>query len=329
MTAPVPPPLPLGGAAISRRRFLQRGSAMALGAAAVMAGGVAAAAPLRRIAAQTGPTVELRQGWNSVVWWGASTDVDLALGSLPIRSAYGWDVPNGKWLAYAPNSPFRDIDTLEYPTPLWLYALESTQWQQPPLPSGLPDDQILPFGWSLVSWVGEQAAVWDVLGQDAQTPIREALRWNPIEQRFISYRPGFTAGELFAILHPGDVFWLQTIVSGVVWNPALGLESNPFSGVRLVNGQATFFYQGLHGNAMYCGGVYDRFDPTIAAATSWGCGTRLRVWRGQRFVDVVVQDTGLLPAYHVDLSEAGFQQLGDLAEGRIDVVIQVLPGPDS
>jgi rare lipoprotein A (peptidoglycan hydrolase) len=40
-----------------------------------------------------------------------------------------------------------------------------------------------------------------------------------------------------------------------------------------------------------------------------------------------VQDTGLLPTNHVDLSEAAYDQLGLQAEGRIPVLIEVLSTP--
>ncbi|MEE9277650.1 MAG: RlpA-like double-psi beta-barrel domain-containing protein [Dehalococcoidia bacterium] len=295
---------------------------MALAAAALAAG-----APPAPADAAAGPTVELLPGWNAAVWWGGSTDVDAALGGLPLTSAFTWDVENQSWLAYAPDSPHRDFATVEHAMPLWLNLQAATSWQQGPLPLGLPNDVTLPFGWSLLSFIGEQMPVWEVLGEDFQSPVREALRWNPFEQAFISYRPGFSAEELFAILHPGDVFWAQTIISDIGWNPAYGLASDPIRGRRLVRGEATFLYEGLHGNPMYCGGIYNRFDPTIAAATSWPCGTRLRVWRDDRFVDVVVQDVGVLPAYHLDLSEAAFEQIGTLVEGRLSVLIEELPSP--
>ena len=76
---------------------------------------------------------------------------------------------------------------------------------------------------------------------------------------------------------------------------------------------------------MFCGGVYDPRDPTIAASTTYDCGARLRVWRGARFVDVVVQDTGAFPVHDIDLSPAAFEKLGSLAEGRIPVRVEVLP----
>ena len=79
---------------------------------------------------------------------------------------------------------------------------------------------------------------------------------------------------------------------------------------------------------MYCTGkAYDPNDPAIAAAVTWPCGTRLRIWRDERSVDVIVQDTGLLGPNHVDLSEAAFRQLALLPEGRVEVLIEVLAGP--
>ena len=80
---------------------------------------------------------------------------------------------------------------------------------------------------------------------------------------------------------------------------------------------------------MYCPPhrAYDPQDVTIGAAVTWPCGTRLRIWRDQRHVDVIVQDTGLLGHNHVDLSEAAFQQLAILPEGRVNVLIEVLAGP--
>ena len=75
---------------------------------------------------------------------------------------------------------------------------------------------------------------------------------------------------------------------------------------------------------MYCGGIYNPNDPTVAASTTWPCGTRLRVSYGGNSIDVVVQDTGLLGGFHLDLSEAGFQALAPLAEGRISIHIEVL-----
>ena len=94
-----------------------------------------------------------------------------------------------------------------------------------------------------------------------------------------------------------------------------------------VDGQATFYDSSFTGQPLACGGVYDPSDATIAAATSWPCGTRLRVSRGSRFVDVVVCDTGLLPSFHVDLSAAAFQKIGDLPEGNLSVHITVLGPP--
>ncbi|KKM59988.1 hypothetical protein LCGC14_1546470 [marine sediment metagenome] len=69
-------------------------------------------------------------------------------------------------------------------------------------------------------------------------------------------------------------------------------------------------------------------DPSIAAVgiTAHGdpvvsLGSKLivcRIWLGP-CIRVVVQDTGLFPSNDLDLSEAAFQKLGLLAEGRIEI----------
>ena len=121
---------------------------------------------------------------------------------------------------------------------------------------------------------------------------------------------------------------MRTRVAGAVWNPASGVRAGEFS-QRVVRGEATYYHPSLAGGLMYCNGdLYDPSDPQIAAAVSWPCGTRLRIWRDERSVDVVIQDTGLLGPNHVDLSEAAFERLGLFAEGRIPVLIEVLAGPE-
>jgi rare lipoprotein A (peptidoglycan hydrolase) len=88
---------------------------------------------------------------------------------------------------------------------------------------------------------------------------------------------------------------------------------------------ATYYHPSLHGNRMAHGGTYDRFDPTIAASNTYPAFTRLRVTRlaTGRSIEVVMRDTGS-PRLTLDLSEAGFQQLASLSEGRISVRVEVL-----
>lgn len=76
---------------------------------------------------------------------------------------------------------------------------------------------------------------------------------------------------------------------------------------------------------MRCGGTYNRWDQSIAASNWYSCGTHLLVTRLSTgdSVEVVVRDTGS-SRLTVDLSEAGFQQIGSLSEGSINVAITVL-----
>jgi rare lipoprotein A (peptidoglycan hydrolase) len=111
------------------------------------------------------------------------------------------------------------------------------------------------------------------------------------------------------------------------WLPLAVLAGVGLSGVVQAQTQttATWYHPSLHGNVMRYGGVYDRHDPTIAASNAYPAGTPLRVTRvgTDRSISVTVRDTGA-PSLTLDLSEAGFMQLGTLAEGRIPVTVEVL-----
>ncbi len=87
----------------------------------------------------------------------------------------------------------------------------------------------------------------------------------------------------------------------------------------------TYYHPSLEGEPMACGGRYRAEDPTIAAATSWPCGTRLRVCRNANCVTVTVQDTGHLGPNWVDLSAAAFRQLAPLPESLITGTVEVVP----
>jgi uncharacterized protein YgiM (DUF1202 family) len=97
------------------------------------------------------------------------------------------------------------------------------------------------------------------------------------------------------------------------------------SGGGPVRATFSYYHPSLEGGTMACGGRYRSEDPTIAAATSWPCGTRLRVCRNANCVTVTVQDTGHLGPNWVDLSAAAFRQLAPLPEGLITGTVEVLP----
>lgn len=309
---------------ISRRALLHRGLSTSLGAAAL---GIGVPVAARRASAQIyvpgSQQPSLYAGWNAVPWLGPAVAAEEALRDLPLVVAYQRDNDEGTWRSYRPESSVNELREIGYTMPLWLQLHRGGDWQQQPEPPGLPDNVLLPGGWSFVSWTGDDVPVWTVFGETTASPIVQAVRWNAAEQRHYAYIPSVAALEEFAILHGGDAIWLNIDVPSQTWNPALGLGIDPVE-PGVFQGQATFFWSGLQGQTMYCGGSYDRHDPTIAATTSWPCGTRLRIWRGERSVDVVVQDRGALGPYHIDLSEAAFQRIADLAEGHIDVLIEPL-----
>jgi len=87
----------------------------------------------------------------------------------------------------------------------------------------------------------------------------------------------------------------------------------------------TYYHASLEGGPMACGGRYRAEDPTIAAATSWPCGTRLRVCRNGNCITVTVQDTGHLGSNWLDLSAAAFRQLAPLPDSLVTATAEVLP----
>ena len=306
------------------RRFSRRRLLRACAVSAVSA----ALGPQAPALARETDGIPLIAGWNSQTWCGPDRPIGEAVASLPLRIAYGWEIVEGRWLAYAPNTPINTIGTLRHGQPLLLNMNQDTSWSQPTYRGALPEALELPVGWSYVGWSGLHEPVWSAFGVEPYGSVAEARRWNSDLQEWISYSPGQPAEQLFAVLHPGDAVWLRMRVAGGRWNPANGIIEADRA-ARLVRGEITYYHPSLAGGPMYCTGkAYDPQDVTVGAAVTWPCGTRLRIWRDERFVDVIVQDTGLLGHNHVDLSEAAFQQLATIPEGRVSVLIEVLAGPE-
>lgn len=299
---------------LSRRQILRAGVA-----------GVAAAAIGMPYAldAREAVSIELVAGWNSVSWCGPDTPAAEALGSLPLRYAFSWDIASQTWLGYAPNTPVDTIGTLHHGQPLWMRLTADAEWSQPLFRGPFPPSIEIPVGWSYLGWAGLHQPVWVAFGESELGLVAEARRWQTESGAWVSYVPGRSAQQLFAVLHPADAVWVRTRLPGGRWNPIQGVLPSEL-GNEVVQGEATYYHPALAGGPMRCTGkAYNPSDTSIAASISWPCGTRLRVWRDERFADVIVQDTGNLAEYQVDLSEAAFLQLGLLAEGRIDVLIEV------
>lgn len=306
----------------SRRSLLRAGAVLAIGAGL----GAGLGAGTRGLARET-DLIPLTAGLNTRAWCGPDMPIAEATAGLPLRIAHGWDIAEQRWLSYAPSTPVDTIGVLRHGQPLLLMMNADANWSQPRFGGALPEAVELPVGWSLVGWSGLHEAVWTAFGEEPLGPVAEVRRWNTDYREWISYTPGQSAQQLFAVLHPGDAVWVRMRIGGARWNPASGVI-DPDRAARLVQGEITYYHPSLAGGVMFCP-PHDRYDPqdvTVGAAVTWPCGTRLRIWRDERFVDVVVQDTGLLGHNHVDLSEAAFQRLALLPEGRVSVLIEVLAG---
>ncbi len=303
------------------RRTLMRAAAVGAIAAAV--------GPQLPTLARETDEISLLARWNGHTWCGPDTPIHEAVGSLPLKIAHGWDIESQRWTSYAPNTPVNTIGVLRHGQPLLMLLNSDAIWRQPGFRGPLPEPTELPVGWSFVGWSGLHEPVWTALGTEPFGPVAEALRWNSEYRQWISYEPGESAQQLFAVLHPGDAVWLRMRVAGARWNPAAGIVPADLAS-RVVPGEITYYHPSLAGGPMFCPphNRYDPSDPAIAAAVTWPCGTRLRIWRDERYVDVIIQDTGLLGHNHVDLSEAAFQRLAILPEGRVSVLIEVLAGPE-
>ena len=267
-------------------------------------------------------------GFNLVTWTGGQQSVADAMSGLEqvLIAAYSFDADSQRYRIYRPHAPavLSDLETLETGQALWVRVQDAALWAADEGPSSTEDEP--PQDEPPQDEPAPGAAPAYVLGPGCLN-IRPAP--TTVDAPPLACLAQGTAVELTGqTAHDanGDE-WLFVHAAGHTgWVFAAYIVTGPGAGVA--EGTATFVYPGLHGNPMSCGGAYDRFDPTIAAATSWPCGTRLRVSRGDRTVDIVVRDTGLLPPNHVDLSEAAFLQLGDLAEGQLRVRIEVLPIAD-
>lgn len=89
--------------------------------------------------------------------------------------------------------------------------------------------------------------------------------------------------------------------------------------------EATYYHPSLAGEAMANGQPYDPRNPRLASSNRHRLGTVLLLRRadGTAAVVVEVMDRGS-GDLGVDLSEAAFQRLGSLQEGRIPVCVEVV-----
>ncbi len=120
---------------------------------------------------------------------------------------------------------------------------------------------------------------------------------------------------------------LRALLAAVLGGALVPAEALAFTPVGTT---ATYYHPSLHGAVMANGARYNRWDPTIAACNWFPLGTLLKVTlQGtDRYIYVRVQDRGS-PRLTLDLSEAGFAQLGRLSEGRIPIWIEVVTAAEA
>ena len=298
-----------------------------------------AGAVLPRFPEVTERNVLLTEGFNLVTWTGSSqpiTDAVAALGDTLV-AVFAFDARTQQFESYRPLGP-AFTNTLAWLIPgqaIWIQVREATPLLMANR-QGFPLREPSPGGGATPPPPGASP----VSASDATPATEQARVLGPgcLNLRPLPTTVGTTPFTCLAVGTPVQLTgitapdpdggeWLFVHVQGLSgW--VSGRFIAEFAAGAVVEGEVTFYHPSLHGGVMYCGGIYDRFNPTIAASTSWPCGTRLRVHFGGNTVDVVVQDTGLLGPNHVDLSEAAFAQLAPLAEGRLAVQVEVLTEPE-
>ena len=273
----------------------------------------------------------LREGFNLVAWTGAAATIADAMTSLDdaLVAAFWWDPGARRYRTYRPDLPmFSDLAEVAPAQALWIQLDADAVWDPA---AGAPADPAA--GGDDSDSSGPERL--QVLGPGCLNlrPVPTITGTEPID-----CLAGGTIVESLADSHVDITgrHWIKVSVRGLTgwvarefttpYQPG-GNSGTDRNGppADAIEGEATFYHHALNGNPMFCGDIYDPRDPTIAASTTYDCGTRLRVWRGARFVDVVVQDTGAFPVHDIDLSPAAFERLGSLAEGRIPVRVEVLP----
>lgn len=280
--------------------------------------------------------LDLHRGFNFAAWTGETMSPQEAMVSLgdTLLAAFVWDADAQRYRVYRPGQAgLSDLDLVESGRAVWLLLDDRAVWD--PLANGPvdpPDDETIE--------PSEDLSLHQVVGPVCLNlrPAPTTIGTTPITclapgtvLEALGETTGDASGRAWMLVSTlGIQGWVATQFTRPFDPPDEvdngGTDSDGPPGDTL-EGVATFYHPSLAGNVMYCGGIYNPNDPTIAASTTYACGTQLRVWRDEAFVDVVVQDTGLLPANHIDLSEAAYDKIGLRAEGIVPVRIEVLALP--
>ncbi|MCY3919032.1 MAG: hypothetical protein OXG38_04365 [Chloroflexi bacterium] len=268
----------------------------------------------------------LHRGFNLVAWTGAAATMEQAMSSLgdALVAAFWWDPVAQEYRTYRPGLPmFSDLKEVAPAQALWLRLDADATWN--PGEAAPADGDLLRVVVSdcLNLRPAPSLNTTPILCLKPGTPLR-SLGETEVDE---------TGREWVRVAAEGRAGWVAREFTTPSQRPGTaapaansGTDPNG-PPAHAVAGDATFYHHSLAGNVMRCGGIYDPNDPTIAASTTYDCGTRLRVWRGMQYVDVTVQDTGRFPVNDIDLSPAAFNKIGIPAEGRIRVHVEVLSQP--
>jgi rare lipoprotein A len=70
-------------------------------------------------------------------------------------------------------------------------------------------------------------------------------------------------------------------------------------------------------------------EAMVAAHRTLPLGTEVRVWRGERYVELIIADRGpYVAGRSIDLSEGAARALGMIHEGVVPITIEVISVPE-
>ncbi|MDE0195671.1 MAG: septal ring lytic transglycosylase RlpA family protein, partial [bacterium] len=269
----------------------------------------------------------LHRGFNLVAWTGGPATIEQATSSLgdALKAAFWWDPVAQEYRTYRPELPmFSDLKEVASGQALWLQLDAAATWN--PGEAAPADGDLLRV---VVSDCLNLRPAPTTIGTTPITCLPPGTLMRSLGETEVDE----TGREWVRVTADGRAGWVARDFTTPFQRPGTDAPAGNSGAdpngppADAVAGDATFYHHSLAGNPMYCGGIYDPDNATIAASTTYDCGTRLRVWRGIHYVDVTVQDTGRFPVNDIDLSPAAFNLIGLPAEGRIRVHIEVLSQP--
>jgi hypothetical protein len=152
-------------------------------------------------------SVHLHQGWNNVPYFGSPAEPSEALTAIEgkYRAVWFWDALGQRYLVHDTAGETADELTEMLPGRCyWIVATEEADLEMP-LPSAGVVPALAP-GWNNFVYTGEELPVADAL-ELLHGRFDSVFSWDPLVQRFRSYRSPHLSGGL-AALKPFGCYWL-------------------------------------------------------------------------------------------------------------------------